>query len=66
MPRISQVFKQFAKNESGAVTVDWVLLTALVVGMSALGVASIGDAAGSIGESIVESITDEDAAPDVE
>ncbi len=28
-----QTFKLFGKNESGAVTVDWVVLTAAVVGL---------------------------------
>lgn len=31
-----ELFKTFRKNESGAVTVDWIVLTAAVVGMSAI------------------------------
>ncbi len=32
--------KAFCKNESGAITVDWVVITAAVVGMSAIGFAT--------------------------
>ncbi len=34
-------FKNFAKDEDGAVTVDWVVLTAAVVGLAIAGVASV-------------------------
>ncbi|MEO3415530.1 hypothetical protein AAFO92_12810 [Roseovarius sp. CAU 1744] len=34
-------FKNFAKDEDGAVTVDWVVLTAAVVGLAVAGVASV-------------------------
>jgi len=38
-------FKTFTKDEDGAVTVDWVVLTAAVV---ALGVAAVSTVGGSI------------------
>ena len=38
-------FSQFRKSEDGAVTVDWVVLTAAVVGLAIGVVASISDAA---------------------
>ncbi|MEE9454848.1 MAG: pilus assembly protein [Paracoccaceae bacterium] len=31
-----KLFANFAKNESGAVTVDWVVLTAAIVGIAIL------------------------------
>ena len=34
-------FKKFNKDEDGAVTVDWVVLTAAVVGLAVAGVASV-------------------------
>jgi len=34
-------FKNFRKDEDGAVTVDWVVLTAAVVGLGIAGVATI-------------------------
>ncbi len=33
----------FSKDESGAVTVDWVVLTVAVVGIAGVAVAAIGD-----------------------
>lgn len=38
-------FAQFLKSEDGAVTVDWVVLTAAVVGLAIGVVAAISDAA---------------------
>lgn len=34
-------FKNFSKDEDGAVTVDWVVLTAAVVGLGIAGVAAV-------------------------
>lgn len=34
-------FKNFSKDEDGAVTVDWVVLTAAVVGLGIAGVSSV-------------------------
>ena len=34
-------FKQFCHDESGAVTVDWVVLTAAVVGLAVAGAAAV-------------------------
>lgn len=39
--------KLFAKDEDGAVTVDWVVLTAAIVG---LGIAVLGVVRGGVGE----------------
>lgn len=38
------IFKNFAKDESGAVTVDWVVLTGAVVGLGLLVSGPIGGA----------------------
>ncbi|MFA8386808.1 MAG: hypothetical protein ACEPO2_14380 [Pelagibaca sp.] len=38
-----KVFKSFTADESGAVTVDWVVLTAAVVGMAVLTYAALAD-----------------------
>lgn len=32
---MTQMFKRFLKREDGAVTVDWVVLTAAIVGLAA-------------------------------
>ncbi|MBE0453818.1 Flp family type IVb pilin [Roseovarius autotrophicus] len=36
-------FKNFSKDEDGAVTVDWVVLTAAVVGLGIAGVAAVNN-----------------------
>ncbi len=38
---MTNFFKNFCKSEAGAVTVDWVVLTAAVVGIAVLGYSSI-------------------------
>ena len=49
-------FKNFSKDEDGAVTVDWVVLTAAVVGLGVAGVASVNTGitglAGKIGTEV--------------
>ncbi|THD81612.1 hypothetical protein E7811_16940 [Aliigemmobacter aestuarii] len=37
------IFKGFAKDESGAVTVDWVVLTAAIVGLGLLVMSTVTD-----------------------
>ncbi len=64
MRRVYWKFRGFTSEERGAVTVDWVVLTAMAVGISALGVGSIGGAAGTIGDFIVEAITDDEDSPE--
>ena len=44
--KLFDLMKNFTKDESGAVTVDWVVLTAAIVG---LGIAVLTAVAGSIG-----------------
>lgn len=49
--------KAFAVNESGAVTVDWVVLTAAIVGLGLAVVASVRTGVDSLGSSISSSLT---------
>ncbi|AHM04254.1 Flp pilus assembly protein, pilin Flp [Roseibacterium elongatum DSM 19469] len=44
---MTNLFKNFAKSESGAVTVDWVVLTAAIVG---LGLAVMAVVSGGIND----------------
>ena len=44
--------KNFAADESGAVTVDWVVLTAAIVGLGIAVVASVRTGTTDIGEAI--------------
>lgn len=41
---------RFKRSEDGAVTVDWVVLTAAVVGLAGAAYSSISGGAGSVGE----------------
>ena len=55
------VFKRFVRDESGAVTVDWVVLTAAIVGLAIVVVTTLQDplkeAAVAIGDEITEQST---------
>ncbi|MGR3616061.1 MAG: hypothetical protein ACU0BB_08475 [Paracoccaceae bacterium] len=44
-------FKRFFRRDEGAVTVDWVVLTAAVVGLAGAAIMSIQDATGGVGSS---------------
>ncbi len=41
-------FKNFSKDEDGAVTVDWVVLTAAVVGLAVAAYSAIEDGASNL------------------
>ena len=45
-------FKNFSKDEDGAVTVDWVVLTAAVVGLGIAGVSTVNTGIGSLATTI--------------
>ncbi|NBB97692.1 MAG: hypothetical protein GVY34_05895 [Alphaproteobacteria bacterium] len=49
--------KTFAADESGAVTVDWVVLTAAIVGLGIAVVASVRNGTTSVGNQIQSSLT---------
>lgn len=42
--KLMNIFKNFAKDESGAVTVDWVVLTAAIVGLGLAVMSIVGPA----------------------
>ncbi len=46
------ILKKFARGESGAVTVDWVVLTAAVVGLCGAAFFALQDATGGLGTSV--------------
>jgi Flp pilus assembly pilin Flp len=50
-------FKAFAANESGAVTVDWVVLTAAIVGLGIAVVASVRTGTTSVAGQIQSSLS---------
>ena len=55
MMTFSKMLEQFSRDESGAVTVDWVVLTAGIVG---LGLVVLGTTAGGITEASVNVAAD--------
>lgn len=50
--------KNFRKDEDGAVTVDWVVLTAAVVGLGVAGVATVQEGVNTLASSISTGVSD--------
>ncbi|MBS9718696.1 hypothetical protein ACFFUT_03685 [Pseudohalocynthiibacter aestuariivivens] len=48
--------KNFAKDDSGAVTVDWVVLTAAIVGLGIAIMTTVGGATADLGDVISGSL----------
>ena len=46
-------FKTFIRDEDGAVTVDWVVLTAAVCALAVAAIVSIQGATGSVGTAVM-------------
>ena len=51
--KLLNLFKAFHKDESGAVTVDWVVLTAAIVGLGMVVMVSVGGGITGLGDAIV-------------
>lgn len=49
---MKQFFKKLRKSEEGAVTVDWVVLTAAVVSLAVVAIVSISGSTGSVGTGV--------------
>jgi Flp pilus assembly pilin Flp len=47
----------FMRDEDGAVTVDWVVLTAAVVALAGAAITSIQGGTGSVGDGVSSSLT---------
>jgi Flp pilus assembly pilin Flp len=54
------IFKRFSKDEDGAVTVDWVVLTAAIVGLGLIVMAAIRPAIQGLSTSIASEIGEAD------
>ena len=50
--KLFELAKSFAKDEDGAVTVDWVVLTAAIVGLGVAVMTSVGDGTTSLANEI--------------
>lgn len=55
--KLSATIKNFFNDEAGAVTVDWVVLTAAIVGIGLAVVASVRTGANSVAGQIQASLT---------
>lgn len=58
--KLLNIFKSFKNDESGAVTVDWVVLTAAIVGLGLVVINVVAPAVNTTSESIATNL---DAAP---
>ncbi len=58
-----KLIKKFSKDEAGAVTVDWVVLTAAVVGLCLVLMAAVGGAINDAGNAIAGDIRNTAGVP---
>ncbi|NBZ88687.1 pilus assembly protein [Stagnihabitans tardus] len=54
--KLAQLFKAFSSDETGAVTVDWVVLTAAIVGLGMVVVTSVGGGIETMGTNISDNL----------
>ena len=57
--KLLNLFKAFKSDESGAVTVDWVVLTAAIVGLGMVVMTTVGGGITSLSGEIVTDLTDQ-------
>jgi len=55
--KLFNLINEFCTDESGAVTVDWVVLTAAIVGLGIAVVATVGTGIGNMGDTIEEALS---------
>ncbi|MDB5660634.1 MAG: hypothetical protein JWS10_3249 [Cypionkella sp.] len=56
--KLRKLFKNFKSDESGAVTVDWVVLTAAIVGLGMVVMKTVGGGIEGLGGKIVTKLDD--------
>ena len=54
--KLLNIFKSFKNDESGAVTVDWVVLTAAIVGLGMVVMTTVGGGIEGLGTAIVSDL----------
>lgn len=59
--KLINFFKSFTKDESGAVTVDWVVLTAAIVGLGMVVMTTVGGGIEDLGVAIVDDLNGRNA-----
>ena len=58
---LANALKSFINDDSGAVTVDWVVLTAAVVGLGIYVTATVGSGIQTLGQKIVDDLNTRNA-----
>lgn len=53
---MTKFWKRFRSDENGAVTVDWVVLTAAIVGMAAVAYDAVSSSALALGDGAADAI----------
>ena len=59
--KLRKLFKSFRADESGAVTVDWVVLTAAIVGLGMVVMQTVGGGITQLGDEIVDNLGERQA-----
>ena len=59
--KLRKLFKSFKSDESGAVTVDWVVLTAAIVGLGMVVMQTVGGGITALGDDIVSNLGERSA-----
>ena len=54
--KLLNIFKSFKNDEAGAVTVDWVVLTAAIVGLGMVVMTSVGGGIETLGQTVVDDL----------
>ena len=60
--KLLNIFKSFKNDEAGAVTVDWVVLTAAIVGLGLVVMTTVGDGIDGLGSTVAGDLTGRTAA----
>ncbi|MFN3825683.1 MAG: Flp family type IVb pilin [Pseudorhodobacter sp.] len=55
--KLQNLFNKFFNDESGAVTVDWVVLTAAIVGLGMVVMTTVGGGVAALGDDIADDIS---------
>ncbi len=54
--KLLNIFKSFKNDEAGAVTVDWVVLTAAIVGLGMVVMTTVGDGINGLGVQVANDL----------
>lgn len=63
--KLFTLIQNFRNDESGAVTVDWVVLTAAIVGLGIAVVSTVGGGIGKMGTTISNALSGADIGTDL-